>query len=174
VKDVLAEDWVLGVMIPSVLGKKVAVARRPVQNVSQRRTVLEFARRYARWAVLQRQAVGRAVYCAQALLNPVLLAAAAAAASPRPATLAGLAGVAVAKTALDGAAARVLRPGGFPLARLAWVPAKDLVFGAAWLHGLVRRDVVWRGNRILVGPGTRIERPAAALEAMGDGAAATS
>ncbi|HEX9050050.1 MAG TPA: glycosyltransferase [Anaeromyxobacter sp.] len=172
VKDVLAEDWALGVMVPSRLGKRVAVARSPIANVSERRGVREFAGRYRRWGVLQRQAVGPVLYAAQAILNPVMLATAAAAAAPGRVTLTALAGVCVAKTALDGAAARALRPGGFRLRQLAWVPAKDLVFGAAWLHGLLRRDVTWRGSRILVGRGTRIERPAAAPDVAVEGGAA--
>ncbi|HET8540762.1 MAG TPA: glycosyltransferase [Anaeromyxobacter sp.] len=175
VKDVLAEDWVLGVMVQSRLGKRVAVARTPVANVSERRAVRDFARRYGRWGVLQRQAVGPAVYAAQALLNPVMLAAIAAALAPGRATLAAVAAVCLAKTALDGAAARALRPGGFRVRQLAWVPVKDLVFGAAWLQGLLRRDVVWRGTRILVGRGTRIHRPEPATSAaVEDGAAALS
>jgi len=176
VKDVLAEDYVLGLMIGDVLGKRVAVAHRPIQDVGAGRTLGEFAARYRRWGVLQRQAVGPALYAAQALLNPVLLASAAALASPTAATLGALAGICTAKAALDGVAGRVLRPGGFRFAQLALVPVKDLVFGAAWLHGLVRRDVVWRGNRLLVTRGTRIEAPAARAlpwEA-GGGAAATS
>jgi hypothetical protein len=36
---------------------------------------------------------------------------------------------------------------------------KDLVFGTAWLYGLVRRDVSWRGTRLVVARGTRIEAP---------------
>lgn len=173
VKDVLAEDWVLGVMVPARLGKRVAVARRPVENVSRRRSVRDFAGRYRRWGVLQRQAVGPVPYVAQAILNPVLLASVAAAAAPGRATLGALAAACVAKAALDGAAARALRAGGFRVAQLAWVPVKDLVFGAAWLHGLLRRDVVWRGRRILVTRGTRIERPAAGADLpVGDGAAA--
>jgi ceramide glucosyltransferase len=164
VKDVLAEDYVLGCMVGEVLGKRVAVAHRPIRNVSARRTVREFAARYRRWAVLQRQMVGRPVYAAQAVLNPVLLATAAVAVAPAARTLAAAFVVGALKAALDGAAARALRPGGFSAAQLALVPVKDLVFGAAWLHGLVRRDVLWRGNRLLVSAGTRIELPAAARE----------
>ena len=159
VKDVLAEDYVLGLMIGDVLGKRVAVAHRPIQNVSARRGLGEFAARYRRWGVLQRQAVGPALYVAQALLNPILLATAAAAIAPATGTIAGAAAVCAAKTALDGAAARALRPGGFRLAALALVPVKDLVFGTAWLYGLVRRDVSWRGTRLVVARGTRIEAP---------------
>lgn len=159
VKDVLAEDYVMGLMITGVLGKRVAVARRPILNVTAHHGVGEFAARYRRWSVLQRQAVGPAVYLAQVMLNPVLLAALGALAARTPAALAGFAGTCVAKAALDGAAARALRPGGFRLSQLAWVPAKDLVFGAAWAYGLVRRDVAWRGTRLRVLPGTRIEAP---------------
>jgi ceramide glucosyltransferase len=65
--------------------------------------------------------------------------------------------VCVAKAALDGAAARALRPGGFSAAQLAVVPLKDIVLGSAWLYGLLRRDVEWRGRRLLVTHGTRIE-----------------
>ncbi len=174
VKDVLAEDWMLGVMVPSVLGKRVAVARRPVENVSERRTVRDFAARYRRWGVLQRQAVGPVLYAAQAILNPVVLSTAAAVASPGEATLAALAATCAVKTALDGCAARALRAGGFGIAQLACVPLKDLVVGAAWLHGLLRRDVVWRGNRILVARGTRIERPSGTDLPVAHGAAAVS
>jgi ceramide glucosyltransferase len=167
VKDVLAEDYVMGLMIARVLGKRVAVGRRPIQNVSERRTLSEFAARYRRWSVLQRQAVGPVVYLAQALLNPVLLASLGAAVARTAPALAGLTATCVLKAALDGAAARALRPGGFRARQLALVPAKDLVFGAAWAWGLFRRDVAWRGARLVVQRGTRIEAPTGAPALVG-------
>lgn len=159
VKDVLAEDYVMGLRVREVLGKRVAVARRPVRNVSAGRSVGEFAARYRRWGVLQRQAVGPLVYASQALLNPVLVAALATALDPTPLAVACLGGTCALKAALDGAAGRALRPGGFGVAQLALVPAKDLVFGAAWAYGLFRREVGWRGRRLRVSRGTRIEAP---------------
>jgi ceramide glucosyltransferase len=48
VKDVLAEDDVLGQLVGEVLGKRVAVARTPIANVGARRTVGAFAARYRR------------------------------------------------------------------------------------------------------------------------------
>ena len=160
VKDVLAEDYVMGRMVSAVLGKRVAVGRRPVQNVSERRTLGEFAARYRRWGVLQRQAVGPLAYAAGVLLNPVLLATGAAALDRTLAALAGLAATCAVKTALDGAALRALHPGGFPRWQLAVVPLKDLVHGTCWAYALARRDVYWRGTRLRVHPGTRIEAPA--------------
>ena len=127
--------------------------------MSERRTLAQFAARYSRWSILQRQAVGPVIYVSSALLNPVLLAAAAVAVERTPAALAGFAAACAMKTALDGAAARVLRPA-FRLRQLALVPLKDLVFGAVWAYGLVCREVDWRGTRLRVRRGTRIELPA--------------
>ncbi len=160
VKDVLAEDYVMGAMVSDVLGKRVAVGRRPVQNVSERRTLREFAARYRRWGVLQRQAVGPLAYAGGALLNPVLLAAGAAALERTPAALAGFAVTCAVKTALDGAALRALRPARFAPWQLAVVPLKDIVHGTSWAYGLASRDVNWRGTRLRVLPGTRIAGPA--------------
>jgi ceramide glucosyltransferase len=166
VKDVLAEDYVMGRMIGAVLGKRVAVARTPVHNVSASRSVRDFTARYRRWGVLQRQAAGPVPYAGMALLNPILLAAAGAACAPGAASAGALAATCGAKIVLDGVAARLLRPGGFHLRQLALIPAKDLIFGAAWAFGLFSREVAWRGTRIVVGPGTRIEpRPALPVDA---------
>lgn len=155
VKDVLAEDYVIGTMVGRVLGKRVAVGQTPIHDVSVHRTVGEFAARYRRWSVLQRQAVGPLVYTAQVLLNPVLVASVAAVVDRTLVALGLLAGTCAAKMALDGASGRALRAGGFPLWQLALVPAQDLVVGSAWLYGLFRREVVWRGTRLVVLPGTR-------------------
>ncbi len=155
-KDVLAEDFVLGRMVSRVLGKKVVLARRPIQNVSVRRGVGDFVARYGRWAVLNRTVTGRFVHLSQACLNPVLLAAAALAAEPGAFTLAALCALSAGKACLDGACGRALRPGGFRLLQLALVPLKDLVYALAWARGLVRSTVDWRGTRIRVLAGTRI------------------
>ncbi|HYG66560.1 MAG TPA: glycosyltransferase, partial [Anaeromyxobacteraceae bacterium] len=160
VSGVLAEDEVLGRLVVEALGKRVAVARTPIAQLGTRRSLGAFAARYRRWGVLQRQTVGPVLYAAQLLLNPVLVAAIAVAAAPGARTFVALAAVALAKAALDGLAGLALRPGGFGVAKLALVPVKDLLFGAAWAYALVRRDVEWRGTRILVGAGTRIEAPA--------------
>jgi ceramide glucosyltransferase len=167
VKDVLAEDFVLGRMVTTALGKRVAVAREPIQNVSHDRSLREFAGRYGRWYVMQRQAAGPLLYLGGALLNPVLAASLAAAADRTPDALAAAAGIAAVKAAVDGASGRLLRPGGFTLRQLALVPAKDLVVGAAWLRAFVRREIDWRGNRLVVQPGTRIAPPAPAAPALG-------
>ena len=164
VKDVLAEDYVLGVKISSQLGKRVAVASSPVENVNQERAVGEFLGRYTRWCVMQRAIAGRLVYGSQLLLNPVAFAVLALALSPGAASAAGLLGVCACKALLDDASARTLRGSGFGWRRLPLVPAKDLLFALTWARGLVESSVEWRGNRLRVLRGSLLERPAAEME----------
>jgi ceramide glucosyltransferase len=159
VKDVLAEDYVIGQATSGVLHKEVVVARTPVANVSARRGLREFVGRYERWAVLQRHAVGRPTYACFLLQNPVVLATAAALLARTPGALGALAGTCAAKMALDARAGRLLRPGGLGLRALAVIPAKDLVFAAVWALGLFGNEVSWRGTRIVIGRGTRIVPP---------------
>lgn len=159
VRNVLAEDYVLGVIVARALDKRVVVATSPIENVTLERGLGDFMARYCRWSVLQRNLVGLPLYAAQVLLNPVLLVAAAIASAPRPAAVAFGLLVACAKTALDAASGAVLRPGTFRLRALLVIPLKDLAFGVAWLHGLVSSEVNWRGNRLRVLPGTRLALP---------------
>lgn len=155
-KDVLAEDYVLGTLVSRQLGKRVAVARRPVVNVSVSRGLSDFVARYARWAVLHRTTTGRAVHLSQALLNPVLLAGGALILEPRQATAVAFGAICACKMALEGAAGRALRPGGFSLLQLAAVPLKDLVLAWPWARALWESEVEWRGNRLRVLEGTRV------------------
>jgi ceramide glucosyltransferase len=161
-KDVLAEDYVLGRMVSRQLGKRVAVARRPVVNVSQRRGLADFTGRYTRWSVLNRTTTGRFVHLMQALLNPVFLGVAALLADPGAISTAALGAICAGKILVDAACARLLRPGGFSPSQLLLIPVKDLVFAWCWASGLVRSQVLWRGQGIRVLAGTRIGAPAPA------------
>ncbi len=159
VADVLAEDYVMGKMISATLGKRVVMGRRPVENVSRDRSVGDFYRRYRRWAVIHRQAIGSRLYAAQILLNPSVVALLAFALHPCAASLTGLGAVGVLKVGYDLTALRMFRrepvgPGAVGASLL-----KDAVLAAAWLHGLTRREIEWRSNRLRVLPGTRLARP---------------
>jgi ceramide glucosyltransferase len=156
VADVLAEDYVLGRMVGRTLRKRVVVARTPIYNVSRGRNSREFYRRYARWSVIHRQAIGARMYAGQALLNPTMFAAAGALVCPSGAALGGLALAAALKLVYDGAALKLLRGGRVPLATVVASPAKDALLAAAWASGLVRRHIEWRGNPLRVLPGTRL------------------
>ena len=82
VRDVLAEDYVLGVKVTRELGKRVAIGGVAIPAVSERRTVAGFLSRYGRWCVMQRKIAGTPVYAAQALLYPLPFAVAGLAFAP--------------------------------------------------------------------------------------------
>jgi len=159
VKDVLAEDYVLGLKISSELGKRVAIAASPVENVNQDRAVGEFLGRYTRWCVMQRKIAGSTVYGSQVFLNPVIFAASAAALAPCPASATFFLAVCSAKAVLDDVAMHTLRGTGFRWRRLPLVPVKDLLFAVAWARGFFENSVTWRGNRLKVLPGSALARP---------------
>jgi ceramide glucosyltransferase len=159
VKDLLAEDYVLGRMI-SHLGKRVVIARSAVYNVSRDRALSDFVRRYARWAVMHRQAVGSWVYLCEPLLNPVPFALFGAATAPSVGA-ASLALLALTwRMLLDSASAALLRPRGFRLRQLLAVPLRDLLLLGTWAYGFATDAIEWRSNRLRVLPGTRLARPA--------------
>jgi ceramide glucosyltransferase len=161
VKDVLAEDFVLGRLVPERLGKRVALGRAVVECVTERRTLAAFASRYARWSVMQRQCAGLPAYLGLLLLNPVLLATAALALAPARATLVAWGLCVVARAAGDALAGRLARGRAFSPRTLLLVPLKELLAGAAWIYGLGRRTIVWRSNRLVVGPGSALSPVAA-------------
>ncbi|HVZ71335.1 MAG TPA: glycosyltransferase [Polyangia bacterium] len=150
VKDVLAEDFVLGRMIPEKLGKRVVLARSVVRCVSLRRTVRDFVRRYARWSVMQHQCAGLPAYLGMLLLNPMLLATAALALEPGRVTAEGWLACALVRAALDAGSGRVLRGRSFAAWALLATPFKDLLAAWAWLYGLTHRSIVWRSHRLTV------------------------
>jgi ceramide glucosyltransferase len=150
VKDVLAEDFVLGRLIPEKLGKRVVLARSVVRCVSLQRSLEGFVKRYARWSVMQHQCAGLAAYWGLLLLNPQLLVTLALLAAPGRATCAAWLACAAARIALDAAAGRALRGRTFALWALPWVPFKDLLIAGAWLYGLTNRSIEWRSTRLRV------------------------
>jgi ceramide glucosyltransferase len=157
VVNVLAEDYVMGKMISQQLKKRVAMAHSTVENVSRDRSLGDFYRRYRRWAVIHHQAIGTRVYAAQILLNPSVVALAAFAMHPTAISLAGFGAVSTLKVGYDLMTLRLFRAGPIPLRAPAASLVKDAVLGAAWLHGLFRREVEWRSNRLRVLPGTRLQ-----------------
>lgn len=157
-KDVLAEDYVSGRRVPAELGKRVELARTPVFNVSRRRTVKQFLDRFGRWHVMHRFSVGPAVYVAELLLNPILLALFAWAVSPSRANAATFALICAVVALLDASFIRQLRREGIGFSGLLSLPFKHLLIGVAWMQGLLRNTVEWRGHPLRVLPGTRLAR----------------
>ncbi len=155
-KDVLAEDFLCGRIVVDELGKKVALLQQPVFNVCRRQCTAAFFARYLRWSVMQRKAVGNAAYAAQILLNPVALAAAAALVSPGRTTISAFCVAAAVRACLHQSSARALRGRGFS-SFILLAPLADLLLACAWACGLFRSEITWRGNRLAVREGTRLE-----------------
>lgn len=155
-KDVLAEDFVLGRLLADGAGKRVAVAHRPIVNVCARRSLRGFMQRYTRWNIMQRTMVGRGLYSSQLLLNPVPFALVAFGLDPDRNTLVALLACAATKAALECAALRALRPGRGSRLHLLVLPVKDLLLLGAWLCGMFKTEVEWRGTRLMVLEGTRL------------------
>jgi ceramide glucosyltransferase len=156
VKDVLAEDFVLGNLVGDEMGKKVAIARSPIFQVTERRSAREFVGRYLRWSVIHRKSVATPLYLGELLLNPIALAAVGVLAAPGLATLCLVVAVVAAKMLLDAACAGGLRSERFSRRAYIAIPVKDLLVGFAWATGLFSSTVKWRGRRFRVLSGTRL------------------
>ncbi len=161
VRNVLAEDFVLGRAVADVLGKRVVLGRSIVTYVTVRRPLAGFTHRYARWNVMQHQCAGLPAYFGLLLENPTLLATIAAVVQPGAPTLALLLGCLTNRMATDALASRLLRGRAFHRRALLAGGVKDLLSGAAWAYGLFSRSIEWRSTRLVVLSGSRlrIEQP---------------
>jgi len=163
VRNMLAEDYVIGRWVTQRLRKRAVVARSPIFNVSQRKSVNAFFKRYLRWSITHHTCIPTVVYLGQSLLNPIPWALLGALLAPSWMSLGVLAGVTAFKVLTDVAIFAMLRPQRTPWMTAPAVLAKDALLFVTWVNGLFRRSVDWRGNKLRVLPGSRLVPPAAPL-----------
>jgi ceramide glucosyltransferase len=166
VANVLAEDFVIGQWVTRRLALRSVVARAPVYNVSQKKSVRTFFKRYVRWSIIHHTCIPTPLYLAQSILNPTPWALLGVMLSPSAETLEAAGAVVGVKLIHDVAVFRMMRPG----QRTRWVtvPAvllKDMLLFAAWVNGLFARSVDWRGHSLRVMAGSHLVAPPSALPA---------
>lgn len=150
VKDVLAEDYVLGRVLERS-GWRAVLAPEPLPVLHERRTVREFVERHLRWSLMRRRL--SPAYLAEPLLNPVpwlLLVSAATEGSWRTAAFLGM----TVKLLLDVSLTVAVRGAALPLRALVWIPVKDVLVAAIWIAAWFKHTVRWRGHLLAVGPGS--------------------
>jgi ceramide glucosyltransferase len=149
VKDVLAEDYIIGKRIQET-GKKVVLSSHMIKNVNHYWGLRKFINRHTRWGKL-RWKIGGIKYLSELLGNAVFM-------SFLPMilwelsarTMALAAFVSTMKIAGDVYVGRQIKT---EMNRLLYVfsPIKDLVIGVIWFIPLLSNTVVWRGNKYIIG-----------------------
>jgi ceramide glucosyltransferase len=153
VKDVLAEDYVLGETYARA-GKRVILSRLVVDNVNVDASMLRFFARHSRWLKM-RVVVHVGGFLADLLSNAtffVLLAAAISGCEPELLALSAL--VIAYKLRVDTRLITRLR--GQPLAtrHLLGLPLRDVLLPCIWLYAMFSRTTEWRGERFQLSRGS--------------------
>jgi len=150
VKDILAEDYVIGERIHKS-GKKVVLCSYMIRNVNEYWGLKRFLNRHTRWGKL-RWKIGGGKYIFELVGNPVFM-------SALPIVLWQCSKLTV-TFALLTSIIKVF--GDFYLGRKAGtemdnpflyllVPVKDLLIGLIWSVPIISNTVTWRGNRYSIG-----------------------
>jgi ceramide glucosyltransferase len=149
VKDVLAEDYVIGERIHKI-GKKVVLSNHAITNVNEYWGIRRFLNRHTRWGKL-RWRLGGIKYISELIGNPVFM-------SFIPMLLWEFSRITVSfalfvtliKILGDLYLGKITDSDSNPLIYLL-SPVKDIIIGFVWFVPILSNTVVWRGNRYIIG-----------------------
>jgi ceramide glucosyltransferase len=157
VKDVLAEDYIIGKKMQK-RGRKVILSNHLINNVNEYWGFKKFINRHTRWGKL-RWKIGGVRYFSELIGNPVFM-------SCFPILLWEPSGMTLSFAALVGfikvlgdyylgkkIGSRFRGQGSSSLAPWCYLlsPAKDIIIGLIWFVPILSNTVLWRGNRYIIG-----------------------
>lgn len=149
VKDVLAEDYVIGEKIHR-MGKKVVLSNYAIYNVNEYWGISRFLNRHTRWGKL-RWRLGGIKYISELISNPVFMSFVAVLASEASKiTISFALFIAFIKVLGDLYLRRIISSDSSPFVYLL-SPVKDLIIGFIWFVPILNNRVMWRGNKYLIG-----------------------
>jgi ceramide glucosyltransferase len=148
VKDVLAEDYIIGKKMQKK-GKKVILSNYLINNVNQYWGLRKFFNRHTRWGKL-RWRIGGVKYFSEIITNTVFM-------SflpiffwePSKLTVSFTVLISCIKIIGDFYMGRKIRTDMNPLWNI-FSPVKDLIIGFIWFIPLLSNTIVWRGNRYII------------------------
>jgi len=162
VKDVLAEDYIIGKKMKEQ-GKRVILSDYVIKNINEYWGIRKFLNRHTRWGKL-RWRIGGMRYVSELFTNTVFMAFLPIVLwEPTRMTISFAMGVSSLKVFGDLYLSSLvqehntnknteLEPGIPPLSPLCYLlsPIKDLIIGIVWFIPLFSNTVVWRGNRYII------------------------
>jgi ceramide glucosyltransferase len=149
VKDVLAEDYIIGKKMHKS-GKKVILSKHIIKNVNEYWGIRRFLNRHARWGRL-RWKIGGLRYFSELLGNPVFLSCIPLfIREPTKTTVSFALSVASLKVIGDYYIGKMLKTE-INSVFFFFSPIKDLIIGLIWFIPIISNTVIWRGNRYIIG-----------------------
>jgi ceramide glucosyltransferase len=148
VKDVLAEDYIIGERIHK-MGKRIVLSNHAIRNVNVYWGIKKFLNRHTRWGKL-RWRLGGIRYISELIGNPVFMSCLPILFETSRITVFFALFVCLIKVMGDLYLGRIIDSDSSPLVYLL-SPVKDLIIGLIWPIPLLSNTVVWRGNRYIIG-----------------------
>jgi ceramide glucosyltransferase len=153
VKDVLAEDYIIGERIHK-MGKRIVLSNHAIRNVNVYWGIKKFLNRHTRWGKL-RWRLGGIRYISELIGNPVFMSCLPILFETSRITVFFALFVYLIKVMGDLYLGKILNSDSSPLVYLL-SPVKDIIIGLIWLIPILSNTVVWRGNRYIIGRSTML------------------